>query len=295
LTGSLEVSKKADMAVVDLGAPHIMPHFHLSDDNLYSQLVYTGKSSDVCHVLVNGRFLMRDRQLLTVDETEVIAQAQRIARKVNTFMAKREEDLLDKMVAIGELEEREIYEVQVKAEVDEKTIGAALHQPPIEIVRRSEYEQYDTYFLFADRSKGHLRYREDIPVGQGVEVKPGYRLTLMGPTKEREYADSVILRRLRFRSAADRSLRFYREYFQPDEIKEITKHRRRLHIMYKGVRFEINLDRLLEPKHDKVLLEIKSRTWSSSDAERKAQLLTELLDVLGVNRERLVKREYVDF
>jgi 5-methylthioadenosine/S-adenosylhomocysteine deaminase len=199
------------------------------------------------------------------------------------------------MVAIGELEEREIYEVQVKAEVDEETIGAALHQPPIEIVRRSEYEQYDTYFLFADRSKGHLRYREDIPVGQGVEVKPGYRLTLMGPTKEREYADSVILRRLRFRSAADRSLRFYREYFQPDEIKEITKHRRRLHIMYKGVRFEINLDRLLEPKHDQVLLEIKSRTWSSSDAERKAQLLTELLDVLGVDRERLVKREYVDF
>ena len=43
------------------------------------------------------------------------------------------------------------------------------------------------------------------------------------------------------------------------------------------------------------LPEIKSRTWSSSDAERKAQLLTELLDVLGVDRERLVKREYVDF
>jgi len=70
-------------------------------------------------------------------------------------------------------------------------------------------------------------------------------------------------------------------YFQPDEIKEITKHRRRSHIIYKGVRFEINL-------------EIKSRTWSSSDADRKAQLLTESLDVLGVNKERLVKREYVD-
>ena len=68
LTGSLEVGKKADIAVVDLGGPHIMPHFQLSDDNLYSQLVYAGKSSDVCHVLVNGRFLMRDRQLLTMDE-----------------------------------------------------------------------------------------------------------------------------------------------------------------------------------------------------------------------------------
>ncbi len=63
-------------------------------------------------------------------------------------------------------------------------------------------------------------------MGKGVEAKPGYRLTLMGPTKEREYADSVILRRLRFRSAADRSLQFYREYFQPDEIKEITKYHR---------------------------------------------------------------------
>ena len=41
-----------------------------------------------------------------------------------------------------------------------------------------------------------------------------------------------------------------REEYLPDEIKEITRHRRRFHIMYKGVRFEINLDRLLEPKHD---------------------------------------------
>ena len=295
LTGSLEAGKKADIAVIDLGGPHVMPRFQLSDDNLYSQLVYASKSSDVRHVLVNGRFLMRDRQLLTMDETEVIAQAQRMAQKVNTFLARREEDLLDKMVAIGGLEEREIYEVQVKAEVDEEAILAALHRPPVEIVRRSEYEQYDTYFLFADQGKGHLRYREDIPVGHGVEVKPGYSLTLRGPTREREYADSVILSRLRFRSAADRSLRFYREYFQPDEIKEIIKHRRRFHIMYKGVRFEINLDRLLEPKHEQLLLEIKSRTWSSRDAERKAQLLTELLDVLGVDRERLIKREYVDF
>ena len=40
---------------------------------------------------------MRDRQLLTVDEAGFIDQAQRIAEKVNTFLAKREEDLPDEI------------------------------------------------------------------------------------------------------------------------------------------------------------------------------------------------------
>ena len=130
-------------------------------------------------------------------------------------------------------------------------------------------------------------FRSEVEV-QAQDYFPGEALLAMAAHYRLDPSTHIL-------QAFHRAISFYREYFQPDEIKEIVKHRRRFHIMYRGVRFEINLDRLLEPKHDQLLLEIKSRTWSSSDAERKAQLLTELLDVLGVDRERLVKREYVDF
>ena len=48
-------------------------------------------------------------------------------------------------------------------------------------------------------------------------VHPIYNLTLTGPAREAEYANSVVLSRSRYTAPADRSLRFYREYFQPVE------------------------------------------------------------------------------
>jgi len=121
-----------------------------------------------------------------------------------------------------------------------------------------------------------------------------YRLTLTGETKEREYAKSVLLSRSRFDAPATRSLRFYREYFQPAAEVEVRKERRRYYIRYGGTDFAVNLDRLMEPEFPGLFLEIKSRTWSKQDAERKADLIGELLELFQVQEKELVKHEYVE-
>jgi len=80
--GSLEVGKRADVTVVDLRGPHAVP----SSDDVVAQLVYSGQATDVQHVVIDGRLVMRDRVLLTLDLDAVAARAvehgKRIARKV---------------------------------------------------------------------------------------------------------------------------------------------------------------------------------------------------------------------
>jgi 5-methylthioadenosine/S-adenosylhomocysteine deaminase len=60
--GSLETGKRADMVLVRADAPHAVPMY-----NVYSQLVYALKGSDVQHVVVNGRIVVRNRRVLTLD------------------------------------------------------------------------------------------------------------------------------------------------------------------------------------------------------------------------------------
>jgi 5-methylthioadenosine/S-adenosylhomocysteine deaminase len=304
ITGSLEVGKRADLAVLELDRVHNVPHFDLSPDNVYSRIVYAAKSSDVRHVLIEGRWVMRDWELLTLDEEQVRAEAQRIAAQVGAFLARREQSLLDKLVALGTLQWGETYEVQVKVWVpdEEELVDRLAATPEIMVIKPSERKQYDTYFFFddpqadADESRVDIiRYREDYLLDRGLEVKPIYNLTFHGPTKEREYADSVVLSRSRFTAVADRSLRFYREYFQPREERRVDKIRRRWRVKYQGVDFALNLDRLSQPASDKVYLEIKARTWSKQDAVQKAGMISELLDLLGVDKAGLVQDEYVSF
>ncbi len=297
IIGSLEVGKRADLAVLRLDCVHNVPRFELSPDNTYSQLVYAAKAHDVQHVLIDGRWVMRDQELLTLDEAQVRAEAQRIAAHVGAFLVRREQSLLDKLVALGTLQWGETYEVQVKAVVpdEEEMVARLLNCPEVMVIKPSQRRQYDTYFLFDDPKAGVIRYREDYLLDRGVEVRPNYSLTLRGPTVEREYANSVLLSRSRFTADADRSLRFYREYFQPREEKKVDKVRRRWRIKYRGVDFAVNLDRLTQPPSDAVYLELKARTWSQHDALQKAEMLSELLDVLGVDKNSLVRDEYVSF
>jgi 5-methylthioadenosine/S-adenosylhomocysteine deaminase len=297
LVGSLEVGKRADVTILQLNALHNVPHFDLSPDNLYSQLVYTAKSQDVEHVIIDGRWVMRDRVLLTLDEDQIRAEAQRIADHVGAFLARREQSLVDKLVALGALQWGETYEVQVKVQVpDQQALERALlSSPEVMIIKPSERKQYDTYFFFDAPESGVIRYREDYVLDRGMEVKPIYNLTLRGPTKEREYDDSVVLSRSRFTADADRSLRFYREYFQPRDEKKVDKMRRRWRLKYQGVDFALNLDRLIQPSLEGTYLELKSRTWSKQDALQKAEMISQLLDVLGVDKGGLVRDEYVSF
>jgi 5-methylthioadenosine/S-adenosylhomocysteine deaminase len=297
MIGSLEVGKRPDIAVVTLDCVHNVPHFDLSPDNTYSQLVYAAKAHDVQHVLIDGRWVMRAGELLTLDEAQVRTEAQRIATQVGAFLARREQSLLDKLVALGALQWGETYEVQVKAAVpdEEALVARLLACPEVMVIKPSERKQYDTYFSFDDPEAGIIRYREDYLLDRGVEVKPIYNLTLRGPTVEREFADSVLLSRSRFTADADRSLRFYREYFQPKEEKRVDKIRRRWRVKYKGVEFAVNLDRLTQPPADEAYLELKARTWSKHDALQKAEMISELLDVLAVDKAGLVQDEYASF
>jgi 5-methylthioadenosine/S-adenosylhomocysteine deaminase len=297
MIGSLEAGKRADIAILALDCVHNVPRFDLSPDNTYSQLVYAAKSHDVRHVLIDGRWVMRDRELLTLDEARIRSEAQRIATQVGAFLARREQSLLDKLVALGTLQWTETYEVQVKVWVpdEEALLARLLDCPEVMVLKHSERKQYDTYFLFGDLEAGIIRYREDYLLDRGLEVRPIYNLTLRGPTVEREYADSVLLSRSRFTADADRSLRFYREYFQPREERKVDKMRRRWRIKYKGVDFAVNLDRLIQPPTKGAYLELKARTWSKQDALQKAEMISALLDVLAIDKAGLVQDEYVSF
>jgi 5-methylthioadenosine/S-adenosylhomocysteine deaminase len=124
-------------------------------------------------------------------------------------------------------------------------------------------------------------------------MHPTYSLTLTLPARREEYPNAAILSRSRYTATASRSLRFYQEYFQPDEIREVEKRRQRVHISYKGEHFALNLDVLSKPSAG-YFLEIKSRTWSRADAQHKVQLIGELLDLFGIPHENLVKKEYVE-
>jgi 5-methylthioadenosine/S-adenosylhomocysteine deaminase len=74
ITGSLEVGKRADIDIVDMDSLHQTPYF-----SVYSALVYTTKASDVRTVIINGRVVMLDRRLLTLNE-DVIKKDANVTR-----------------------------------------------------------------------------------------------------------------------------------------------------------------------------------------------------------------------
>jgi 5-methylthioadenosine/S-adenosylhomocysteine deaminase len=75
--GSLEAGKKADIVVIDLNAPNAVPVY-----DIYSQIAYSLKASDVNTVVIGGRVVMRERKLLTVDEQAAVAKAREYGKSV---------------------------------------------------------------------------------------------------------------------------------------------------------------------------------------------------------------------
>ena len=297
LIGTITPGKHADLIVIELGRLHSAPRYTYGHDAIYTHLVYSAQAHDVRDTLVDGRVLMRNRKLLTVDERSVLGRAQQIADRINAFLGEREENLLDKILAIGGVSQNELFEVQVKASIDGaqmEHIAKLVNHAPIVITKASERTQYDTYFLWDDESKGRIRIREDHRVDPGARLEPKYTVTLTDPVERGEYTSAILLGRARYTALADRTLRFYREYFQPDRVVEIEKRRRRWRILYKDADFAVNLDMLVGHEHPGPYLEIKSRTWGRTDAGHKAELLAELLQLFGVTESELVKQEYVD-
>lgn len=297
LIGSLVPGKRADLTIIELGKLHNAPRYSYSPDAIYSHLVYSARAADVRDVLVDGRFLLRDRTLLTLDESQIIAQAQAIAERIDAFLANREANLLDKVLAIGGVQPTEIFEVQVKAHVGKdgtEQVNALLSHPDITVTKASERIQYDTYFLFHNGERGRIRIREDHRTDPGARLEPKYTITLMAEAYRGEYPSAILLSRARYTARADHSLRFYREYFQPAREIELEKRRKRWRIVYKGEDFALNLDTLVGQNNPGPYLEIKSRTWSRKDADERAQLIGELIALCGLNEQALVKQEYIE-
>ena len=76
--GSLEVGKKADIIILDLHRPHLQPIYNIS-----SHLVYSATGADVRDVIIDGKPVMQDRKLLTIDEETVLRKAQDWKAKIS--------------------------------------------------------------------------------------------------------------------------------------------------------------------------------------------------------------------
>ncbi len=79
--GSLETGKRADLITIRLNGANAVPLY-----NVYSQMVYALKGSNVRDVMVNGRILLRGRQPLTLNSAEILAKAREYGTKVRASL-----------------------------------------------------------------------------------------------------------------------------------------------------------------------------------------------------------------
>jgi len=82
--GSLEIGKKADILVLDTQRIHLVPAVRI-----VSAWIHNGQPNDIESVMIDGRFVMRDRKMLTVDEAAIIAEADKVGRRVWTEVQKQ--------------------------------------------------------------------------------------------------------------------------------------------------------------------------------------------------------------
>jgi len=83
-TGEIAPGRRADLIVVDFSAPHMHPCY-----DRVSQVVYAAYGTDVRDNMVNGRWLMKDRKLLTIDEEQAIREVERVAGEVREVIKKK--------------------------------------------------------------------------------------------------------------------------------------------------------------------------------------------------------------
>ena len=79
--GSLEKGKKADVIIISLDEPNAVPMY-----DIYAQLAYALKASDVQTVVIGGRTVMRDHKLLTVNEDQAIAKAREYRKTISASL-----------------------------------------------------------------------------------------------------------------------------------------------------------------------------------------------------------------
>jgi 5-methylthioadenosine/S-adenosylhomocysteine deaminase len=79
--GSLEVGKKADLVLIDIHKPHAVPMY-----DIYAQIAYSLKGSDVTTVIIGGKVVMQSHLLLTVEEPKVLEKAREYGKSVKASL-----------------------------------------------------------------------------------------------------------------------------------------------------------------------------------------------------------------
>ncbi len=77
LIGSIEVGKQADIILIDMNQPHLTPVY-----NYYSHLVYAARGADVKTSIINGKIVMKERKLLTIDLPKTMDAVNQIADQI---------------------------------------------------------------------------------------------------------------------------------------------------------------------------------------------------------------------
>ncbi|QLH74498.1 MAG: amidohydrolase family protein [Methanomassiliicoccales archaeon] len=75
--GSIELGKRADLAILDGSAPNLRP---LVPENIVSNIVYSANAGNVKTVVCDGKIVMRDRKILTIDERKVVEESEGILK-----------------------------------------------------------------------------------------------------------------------------------------------------------------------------------------------------------------------
>jgi len=82
--GSIEIGKQADLIIVDVSEPHLFPLY-----NPISHIVYSASGSDIRDVMVSGKFLVRNRQLTTIDIDDVMDRTNALAKEIRQILRQR--------------------------------------------------------------------------------------------------------------------------------------------------------------------------------------------------------------
>jgi cytosine/adenosine deaminase-related metal-dependent hydrolase len=87
-TGTLEPGKKADLFIINTRKAHLVPA-----TRIVSGFVHNGQTADIESVMVDGRWLMRDGRVLTIDEADIIERAEEIGQRLWRHLVERYPDV----------------------------------------------------------------------------------------------------------------------------------------------------------------------------------------------------------
>ena len=88
IVGSLEVGKQADFIAIDLNSPSMLPVYTYPMRNIIPNLVYSARGQEVTLSVVNGKVIMKDRKILTIDETDSIERIKKYPEGIGKRAAK---------------------------------------------------------------------------------------------------------------------------------------------------------------------------------------------------------------